>query len=109
MEASMKRLAVPLATAIALFFAGETLAQSVQVEVNPEQRTRIREYVVKERVPRATVRERVRVGAPVPREVELREVPADWGPSLKSYRYYYSDHGVHFVDPANRHVVYEFD
>jgi hypothetical protein len=45
----------------------------------------------------------------VPADVELRTVPSAWGPSVSRYRYYHSDHGVHFVDPANRHVVYDLD
>jgi hypothetical protein len=106
----MKRIVLAgVAVVAATIFASQVSAQSVSVEINPEQRTRIKEYVVKQNVPRATIRERVRVGAPVPTDVELREVPADWGPSVRSYRYYHSDSGVHFVDPANRTVIYDID
>ncbi|MEA2862418.1 MAG: hypothetical protein QOC84_374 [Bradyrhizobium sp.] len=95
-------------TAIAMLFAtGAAVAQTVVIE--PEQRTRIKEYVVKQKVPRVTVRERIRVGAPVPAEVELRDVPEDWGPSVRRYRYYHTDSGVHFVDPDSRHVIYDID
>lgn len=97
------------ATALTILFAGDVLAQSVSVEIAPEQRTRIKEYVVKEKVPRVTVKERYRVGATVPPDVELREVPADWGPSVRSYRYYHTDEGVHFVDPSSRRVIYDID
>jgi hypothetical protein len=90
-----------------LFATGAAVAQTVVIE--PEQRTRIKEYVVKQKVPRVTVRERIRVGAPVPAEVELREVPEDWGPSVRRYRYYHTDSGVHFVDPDSRHVIYDID
>jgi hypothetical protein len=87
-----------------------TLAPGGQiVEIAPEQRTRIKEYVARERIPRVTMRERYRVGASVPADVELREVPADWGPSVSNYRYYYTDSGIHFVDPASRRVVYDID
>jgi hypothetical protein len=79
------------------------------VELAPEQRARIKEYVTREHVPRAVVKERYRVGATVPADVELREVPADWGPSVRNYRYYYADTGIHFVDPASRRVVYDID
>jgi hypothetical protein len=44
-----------------------------------------------------------------PADVELREVPADWGPSVRSYRYYHTDSGIHFVDPASRRVIYDID
>jgi hypothetical protein len=98
-----------VAVVAATLFASQALAQSVTVEINPEQRTRIKEYVVKQNVPRATIKERVRVGTSVPAEVELREVPADWGPSVRSYRYYHSDSGIHFVDPTSRRVIYDID
>jgi len=105
----MKKILVAGAAACALLFASNALAQSVSVEINPEQRTRIKEYVVKEKVPRVTVKERYRVGATLPADVELREVPGDWGPSLRSYRYYHTDTGIHFVDPASRRVIYDID
>ena len=97
-----------LATAVLLVLSGgAVLAQSIIVE--PEQRTRIKEYVVKQKVPRITVRERYSVGTAVPADVELREVPEDWGPSVRRYRYYHSDAGVHFVDPESRRVIYDID
>lgn len=105
----MKKIILASATAMALVMSGQAFAQSVSVEIAPEQRTRIKEYVVKEKVPRVTVKERYRVGTPVPADVELREVPADWGPSVRSYRYYYTDQGVHFVDPASRRVIYDIE
>ncbi len=94
---------------VMMIAGGGALAQSVSVSVEPEQRTRIKEYVVKQKVPRVVVKERYRVGTAVPADVELREVPEDWGPSVRRYRYYHTDSGVHFVDPASRHVVYDID
>jgi hypothetical protein len=97
-----------MATAIALALSsGPVFAQSIVVE--PDQRTRIKEYVVKQNVPRVSVRERYRVGATVPPDVELREVPEDWGPSVRKYRYYHSEAGVHFVEPESRRVIYDID
>ena len=103
----MKKILIT--TTVLMLIAGGALAQSVSFSVEPEQRTRIKEYVVKQKVPRVVVKERYRVGTAVPAEVELREVPEDWGPSVRRYRYYYTDSGVHFVDPANRTVVYDID
>ena len=105
----MKRFLLAGATAMAVVFAIHAFAQSVSVELAPEQRTRIKEYVVKEKVPRVTVKERYRIGTAVPGEVELREVPADWGPSVRSYRYYHTDSGIHFVDPSSRRVILDID
>ena len=43
----MKRYAIAGATALALVLSTQAFAQSVAVEIAPEQRTRIKEYVVK--------------------------------------------------------------
>jgi len=87
--------------------AGQAFAQMATVEIAPEQRTRIKEYVVKEKVRPVTVREQVRVHLPA--DVELRDVPSDWGPSVSRYKYIYSGNRVHFVDPASREVIYDID
>ena len=109
------------AAAIAVLALGapsSSFAQGVGVQVGPvgagisfapEQRTRIKEYVVKERVAPVTVQERITVGAKLPASVELRTVPADWGPSVAKYRYIYSDSRVYFVEPSTREVVSVID
>ena len=85
----MKRTFIMAAAvaAIALGSPSSSFAQGVGVQVGPvgagitfepEQRTRIKEYVVKERVGPVTVKERLAVGAKLPADVELRTVPADW-------------------------------
>jgi hypothetical protein len=93
------------ATALAVMLSGQALAQSVEVEIAPEQRTRIKEYVVKERVAPVRMKERVTVGATLPADVELRTVPSDWGPWGSRYRYVYSDDQVVLVEPSSRRVV----
>lgn len=119
-ELPMKRTVIAAAAVavLALGSASPSFAQGVGVQVGPigagisfapEQRTRIKEYVVKERVAPVTVRERVRVGARLPADVELRTVPAEWGPSVSRYRYFYSDNNVYFVDPGSREVVHVLD
>jgi hypothetical protein len=105
----MKRILLAGATAAAITFSGQALAQRATVEIAPEQRTKIKDYVVKEKVRPVTVKERVRIGARLPADVELRDVPSDWGPSVSRYKYIYSDNRVHFVDPASREVVYDID
>jgi Protein of unknown function (DUF1236) len=118
-ELSMKR-ALLAAAAVAALAAGASNASFAQVGVQvgpggvgigiaPEQRTRIKEYVVRERVAPVTVRERLTVGARLPADVELRAVPSDWGPSVTKYRYVYSDDRVYFVEPSSREVVHILD
>ncbi len=116
----MKRILIASAAVAALTLGASapSFAQGVGVQVGPvgagitfapEQRTHIKEYVVRERVAPVVVREHVRVGATLPADVELRTVPADWGPSVSKYRYVYSDDRVYFVEPSSRKVIYEVD
>jgi hypothetical protein len=105
----MKKVVLALATVGALTASTPSFAQTVGVGVTfePEQRTRIKEYVVKQRP--VTIEERVSVGARLPADVELRAVPSDWGPSVSKYRYVYSDNRVYFVEPSSREVVHVLD
>jgi hypothetical protein len=105
----MKKIVLALATVGALTASASSFAQTVGVGVTfePEQRTRIKEYVVKERP--VAIKERVTVGARLPADVELRAVPSDWGPSVSKYRYVYSDDRVYFVEPSSREVVHVLD
>jgi hypothetical protein len=101
----MKRGLFAGITALALLVGGQAIAQSVSVEISPEQRTRIKEYVVKERVKPVTIRESVRVGATIPADVDLVAVPDAWGPGFSRYRYVYSNNHVVLVEPSSRRVV----
>jgi hypothetical protein len=95
------------AAGLLLSLAGPALAQTVGVAVGvaPEERTRIKEYVVKEKVAPVTIKERVSIGARLPADVELRAVPSAWGASVAKYRYVYSDDHVYLVEPTSREVV----
>ena len=79
------------------------------VQIEPEYRTKIRTYVTEHKIRPVESREKIVIGQPVPREVELEAVPADWGPSLTRYRYVYSGERVMLVDPSTRTVVQEID
>jgi hypothetical protein len=79
------------------------------VQIEPQYRTRIQSYVTEHKIRPVETRERIVVGSPVPREVELEAVPAEWGPSLTRYRYVYSGERVMLVDPESRMVVQEVD
>ena len=115
----MKRTLLASVTILAL--AGPAFAQSTtvttgvapsagaSVTIAPEQRTRIKQYVVEKKVKPITVKERVSVGATLPADVELATVPPDWGPELTRYRYVYSDNHVMLVEPSSRRVVQVID
>jgi hypothetical protein len=106
----MKKMLIAGTAALAVLASGEILsAQTTTIEIAPEQRTRIKEYVVKEKVKPVTVKERVTVGATLPADVELAAVPETWGPSVSKYRYVYSDNHVVLVEPSSRRVVQIID
>jgi hypothetical protein len=105
----MKRAIFAGVTALALLTAGQALAEGVTLQIAPEQRTRIKEYVVKEKVKPVVVKERVSVGGTLPADVELRAVPDTWGPTFRPYRYVYSDNNVYLVNPSDRRVVEVID
>jgi hypothetical protein len=87
--------------------SSQAFAQSTSLTIAPEQRTKIKEFVVREKVKPITVKERLTVGATLPADVELAAVPADWGPEVRSYRYVYSDNVR--VEPSSRKVVQIID
>jgi hypothetical protein len=108
----MKKAFLTVAAAgIALAVATPSFAQTVGVGVTiaPEERTRIKEYVVKEKVAPVTFKERVSVGARLPADIELRTVPSTWGPTYSKYRYVYSDNNVYLVEPSSREIVTVID
>lgn len=105
----MKRELFAGVTALVTVLGANAIAQSVAVEIAPEERTRIKEYVVKEKVRPVTVKERISVGATLPAEVELRAVPSTWGASVSKYRYVYHDNHVVLVEPSSRRVVQIID
>jgi hypothetical protein len=105
----MKRALIVGAAAVAIMSSSQAFAQAVAVEISPEQRTTIRQYVVKQRVKPATISGEVRVGSTLPADVELVAVPSAWGPGLGRYRYVYWNDRVVLVDPGERRVVHVID
>jgi len=104
-EEHMKCYTIAAATALLVALGAQALAQNVAVEIAPDQRTIMKEYVVKEQVRPVTVNEKVTVGVTLPTDVELLSVPTTWGPSVSKYRYVYNDNRVVLVEPSDRRVV----
>jgi Protein of unknown function (DUF1236) len=122
----MKRLCLAAATA-GLLAAGSAMAQDQpppmpeegppqgQTEtttttwtVNPQERTVIHDYIVKERVRQVPVQEDLEVGAPVPPGVELQPVPEQIYTSLpaaRPYKYFDWEGRMVFVDPGTGRIV----
>jgi hypothetical protein len=108
------------AVAIATLVSGSALAQSTtvtttspggaaSVTIAPEQRTKIKQYVVQQKVKPVTVKEKIVMGSTLPADVELLAVPDDWGPGFSRYRYIYSDNHVALIEPSSRRVVQIID
>jgi Protein of unknown function (DUF1236) len=96
-----------LGAAVAALLATPLVAQTVVIA--PEQRTAIKEYVVKEKIRPHKLQTRVTVGATLPADVELAPVPETWGPTFRSYRYIYTGDDVVLVDPGTRRVMQVID
>jgi uncharacterized protein DUF1236 len=79
-----------------------------RVELTPEQRTTIYRTVTRERVRAVPETVDARLGARVPRSVELREMPTTVVtevPDVRRYRYMVVNNEVLLVDPATSEVV----
>jgi hypothetical protein len=105
----MKYALIVGATAAVIMSSSQAFAQAVVVEISPEQRTTIRQYVVKQRVKPATIRGDIAVGGTLPADVDLVAVPSDWGPGLNRYRYVYWNDRVVLVEPGDRRIVHVID
>src|SRR5438477_11120087 len=69
--------------------------------VKPEERTVIKDYVVKEKIRPERVKAEIAIGAPVPAEVRLQSVPEEIYarvPEARRYEYFDWDGRVGFVD-----------
>lgn len=97
--------AIIAASVLTLAIAGAAVAQTTAIELDPSQRTQIKEYVVKQKVKPVELKERITVGATVPQTVVLSDAPAAWGAPVAKYKYVYSGSNVYLVDPSSRKVV----
>jgi hypothetical protein len=75
--------------ALVLCVRCEAMAQAI-VDLPPEQRAQIKEYIFKEKIPPALIGEQIRKGVLLPTGVELRTVPSDWRLTLQPYLYFYA-------------------
>jgi hypothetical protein len=99
------RFLAPVAAAAILL--GSSIAFAQVVEITPDDEVDVYTHVTREPVrtaPRAGFD--VRVGAVIPEDVELYEVPATvrYEP-YRRYRYTVYENRAYIVDPSNRRVV----
>ena len=98
----MKRFMILAAAAL---LSTAAYAQTAIVQIAPEQRTKIKEYVVQKKMTPIAMTDKVVVGATIPQSVELVAIPSDWGPTFANYRYVYTDNNVVLVEPSSRKVI----
>jgi hypothetical protein len=103
----MKHLLIA-GTAAALLAGGYAMAQEATLTIEPAHRTIIKQYIVKEHVRPAPIRETVAVGTVLPEDVTLQPVPSAWTtsiPEVSNYEYVDWNGKVVFVEPKTRKVV----
>ena len=101
----MRSSVICVATAIGIVASSQALAETVVIA--PEERTILRDYVVKQKIKPRRFKERVVVGGTLPGEVELAPVPEGWPTSVRRYHYVYGeDDRIIFVDPSSRRVIH---
>jgi hypothetical protein len=118
----MKHVLIATTAAVGLLTAAPVTAQTSttvtttapratgSITIAPEKRTVIRQRFTG--APVTTIKERVTVGATVPAEVELMEVPETVVtelPAVRSYRYFRYQDDVVLVDPSSRRVIQVID
>jgi len=96
-----------IAGAFALLISSQAFSETF-VEVSPEQRVQIKEYVVKQKINPIRV-ETFTVGSTLPADVELQVLPENFGPTVSTYRYVYTSDRVVLVEPSSRRVVQIID
>jgi hypothetical protein len=101
----MNRKILGMAAASALIASSAAFGQSTTITITQPEQTKIKEYVVKEKMKPSMIKEKVTVGATLPADVELRTAPADWGPGVSKYSYVYTDNHVVLVEPSSRKIV----
>jgi Protein of unknown function (DUF1236) len=85
-----------------------TVITRERIELTPAQRTTIYRTVTRQRLRPAPSAVDVRLGAHLPRTIELREIPSAViaeVPTIRSYRYTVTDDEVVLVDPATSEIV----
>jgi hypothetical protein len=103
----MKKVLLGSMMAAALVASSAAFAQvSANITIGQPEQTRIKEYVVKEKVKPTMIKDKVTVGSTLSPDVELAPAPSDWGPSVSKYRYVYTNDHVVLVEPSSRRVVH---
>ena len=102
----MKKAILGSAIALSILSTAVLAQVSANITIGQPEQTRIKEYVVKEKVKPTMIKEKISVGSTLDTDVDLAQVPSDWGPSVSKYRYVYTNDHVVLVEPSTRRVVH---
>jgi hypothetical protein len=91
----------PVGAAVGAVVGGTTGA--AVGSLSDQDRVYVRDYVVKQHVPAATVEERIVVGQPLPPRVKTYVIEGN--PHLHGYRYAYVNNDYYLVDSGGRVVT----
>jgi len=103
----MKRLSIGVAAAAALCMSAFVAGAQTVVTIEPEVRTEVRQYIVKQKHKSVKLKEAIKVGARLPATVELYEIKGV--PRATVYRYAIVNDRTVLVDPAKRTIVYVYE
>jgi hypothetical protein len=102
---TMKIKLIAGVAAVAMLSTG-ALAQTAVIELAPEDRTVVYSTIIASPPPPPAATFSLEVGATVPAEVELYEVPATIEVEpVRTYRYVVVEQQVVLVDPGTREIV----
>jgi hypothetical protein len=103
----MKRTTIGVITAAALGMSAIAVSAQTTVTIEPQVRTEVREYIVKQKRPSVKIKEEIRVGAQLPEAVTFYEIQGV--PAATRYRYAIVNDRPVLVDPAQRTIVYVYE
>jgi Protein of unknown function (DUF1236) len=100
-----KKVLVIFSVAGLFVWPGTARSQDQVIDLTRLERTRIKQYVAKEKISPATSKEQIDIGTVLGGDVLLRPPPRQWGPRLVKYQYIYHGSQIMLVDPSTRKVM----
>lgn len=107
MENIMKPTAIGMIAATALGMSALAVSAQTTVTIEPQVRTEVREYIVKQKRPSVTIKEEIKVGARMPDNVTFYQI--EGVPAATKYRYAIVNDRPVLVDPAQRTIAHVYE
>src|SRR5690606_7537793 len=107
MENIMKRTAIGAIAATVLGVSALAVSAQTTVTIEPQVRTEVREYIVKQKRPSVTIKEEIKVVARLPDTVTFYQI--EGAPAATKSRDAIVDERPALVDPAQRMIVHVYE